>query len=238
MKKPILTESLPNGPAFEMIFVEGGSFLIGSEEEEAYFWEKPVHKVQLDGFYIGKFPVTQALWKAVMNENPSFFTGDSRPVESVSWEDAQQFLEKLNELTGKAYRLPTEAEWEYAARGGQQSKGYKYAGSNKLKEVGWYAENSHVETKAVGLKYPNELGLYDMSGNVWEWVEDHWHDNYNGALADGSAWVDSEKGPFRVLRGGAWFYYPGYCRCTNRIRSTPLYRGDCIGFRLVLPLQF
>ncbi len=220
-----------------MICVEGGAFLMGSEGEEASSWEKPVHEVQLDSFYIGKFPVTQALWKAVMNENPSFFNGDSRPVESVSWENAQQFLDKLNEITGKAYRLPTEAEWEYAARGGQQGKGYKYAGSNKLKEVGWYWENAHFETKAVGLKYPNELGIFDMSGNVWEWVEDHWHGNYNGAPADGSAWVDREEGMSRVLRGGSWGDDPRNCRCTIRDDDRPQIRVNDVGFRLALPLQ-
>ena len=172
-----------------------------------------------------------------MKDNPSFFTGDSRPVETVSWEDAQAFIQKLNELTGKVYRLPAEAEWEYAARGGQHSKGYKYAGSNKLKEVGWYRENSHVETKAVGLKYSNELGLYDMSGNVWEWVEDQWHGNYEGAPTDGSAWVDKEEGTSRVLRGGSWSNDPEYCRCTSRITITPELRYDFIGLRLVLPLQ-
>ena len=151
---------------------------MGSEDEEAYDDEKPVHEVVLSDFYIGKFPVTQALWNAVLKDYPSFFNGDSRPVERVSWEDTQVFIKKLNELTGRAYRLPTEAEWEYAARGGRQSKGYKYAGSNKLKEVGWYWENTHFETKAVGLKYPNELGIYDMSGNVREWCQDWFSNEY------------------------------------------------------------
>ena len=223
--------------------------MMGSAEEDAFGDEQPVHEVKLNSFYIGKYPVTQALWTAVMKDNPSFFTGDSRPVEMVYWEDAQAFVQKLNELTGKVYRLPTEAEWEYAARGGvqvrmdaarggDQSRGYKYAGSNKLKEVGWYGDNSHVETKAVGLKYPNELGLYDMSGNVWEWVEDQWHDNYEGAPGDGSAWVDKVEGiDHRVLRGGSWSNYPQYCRCTSRNFIMPESRYAIIGFRLVLPLQ-
>ena len=202
---------------------------MGSEDEDAYDDEKPVHKVQLDSFYMGKFPVTQALWKAVMNENPSFFTGDSRPVESVSWEDAQQFLEKLNELTGKAYCLPTEAEWEYAARGGQQGKGYKYAGSNKLKEVGWYWENSYFETKAVGLKYPNELGIFDMSGNVWEWCQD-WYAAYPTKA------VDDPKGPeigsYPIRRGGSWTYDATLARVADRGCYSPDYRYNDIGFRL------
>ena len=236
---PKLVEALPNGFSFEMIRVKGGVFAMGSEDSDAYDWEKPVHQVKLDGFCIGKYPATQALWKAVMGEenNPSFFQGNKRPVDSVSWEDTQVFIKKLNELTGKGYRLLTEAEWEYAARGGNRSRGYKYAGGNKLKEVGWYEENSHGETKAVGQKKPNELGLYDMSGNVREWVEDHWNADYQGAPADGSAWVDREQGVARVFRGGGWNSYAWNCRVSSRHSTFPPYRNFTVGFRLGLSLQ-
>ena len=241
LSKSIIAEALPGGATFEMVFVEGGSFLMGSEDEEAHGDEKPVHKVELDGFYIGKFPVTQALWKAVMGDknNPSRFKDDNRPVESVFWNDAQAFIKKLNELTGKAYRLPTEAEWEYAARGGQGSRGYKYAGSNKLREVGWYDAVSHRQTNVVGRKYPNELGIHDMSGNVWEWCQDWFSDSYY-AECNKQGTVVNPQGPaggtYRVLRGGAWNGGPLDCRCTVR-PYTPGYRGNSLGFRLVLPSQ-
>lgn len=221
-----------------MIFVAGGLFHMGGQDSETLGDEQPVHQVILSDYYIGKYPVTQVLWKAVMGEenNPFFFQGDRRPAERVSWEDTQVFLQKLNELTGKSYRLPTEAEWEYAARGGQKSRGYKYAGGNKLKEVGWYRENSHAETKAVGQKKPNELRLYDMSGNVYEWVEDQWHSNYEGAPSDGSAWVDREQVRYRVVRGGYWFNYAMHCRVAYRSQDDPTNRLIGLGFRLVLPI--
>ncbi len=181
-------------------------------------WDKdslPVHPVEVDDFWIGQYPVTQALWTAVMGEgnNPSYFKGPTRPVETVSWDMIDQdFLPRLNQITentrppGTAYRLPTEAEWEYAARGGihWKEKPYLFSGSEILDEVGWYDQNSNDETKPVGLKLPNELGIYDMSGNVWEWCEDQWHDTYNDAPDDGSAWVDQERGTYRVDRGGGW----------------------------------
>ena len=172
------------------------------------------------------------------NDNPSAFKGDNRPVETVSWDNAQEFIRKLNEITGKAYRLPTEAEWEYAARGGKQSEGYKYAGSNQLKEVGWYDANSYGETKPVGMKAPNELGLYDMSGNVYELIEDQWHDNYDGAPSSGAAWKGKGEYPVRVVRGGSWGYGLRFCRCANRFNNGSEYRSDDVGFRLALPFQF
>lgn len=231
-------------PDHDLVLVAGDTFLMGSQDEEATRSEKPVHEIALSDFSIGKYPVTQALWKAVMGQanNPSFFTGDRRPVESVSWDEAKTFIDKLNEKTGRtaaglAYRLPTEAEWEYAARGGQLSQDYLYAGSDDLKEVGWFRENSHEETKTVGLKLPNELGLYDMSGNVFEWIEDHWHNSYGGIPADGSAWTDREEGFDRVLRGGGWLFNPLNCRVEYRYFAWPVAHINYIGFRLVLALQ-
>ncbi|MBK7938247.1 MAG: formylglycine-generating enzyme family protein [Lewinellaceae bacterium] len=229
-----------------MLPVEGGSFVMGDEHKDLWDGCWPVHQVAVTVFYIGKYPVTQALWKAVMNgENPSRFQGDDLPVEQVSWDDAQLFIEKLNVMTkfgrpaNHFYRLPTEAEWEFAARGGKyHAEGYKYAGSDRLKDVGWFTENSGSETKPVGLKYPNQLGIHDMSGNVWEWCEDDWHDNYQGAPEDGRAWVDTPKrGAYRVLRGGSWAFTALYCRAAFRHHLSPAGRVNDLGFRLALSLQ-
>ena len=234
-------------PHHEMIFVEGGKFLMGnddedaySEEEDAYGDEQPIQEVQVFSFYFAKYPVTQALWKAVMggHQNRSYFRGDDRPVDQVSWKEARDFIEKLNHLTGrKTYRLPSEAEWEYAARGGIFGKGYKYAGSDRLGEVGWYSGNNHGETKSVGQKDPNELGLYDLSGNVFEWIQDHWHSNYEGRPLDGSAWEDQAEGAYRVLRGGAWGESTQYCRVSSSDGGSPSSGGGDVGFRLACSLQ-
>lgn len=229
----IHTENLPNGFSFDMIPIEGGTFIMGNDDESTSSREKPVHSVKVPDFFIGKYPVTQALWQSLMGKNPSYFKGENRPVESVSWDDVQIFIEKLNDLTGKTYRLPSEAEWEYAARGGKQSSGLIYAGSNKLKEVGWYNANTHNETKPVGLKLPNELGLYDMSGNVWEWCADVWHDDYKGAPKDGSAWLTGGDQDSRVVRGGSWIDFDEIdCRVSDRDGNDADYQDDIIGFRL------
>ncbi len=175
-----LSESV-KGVTFEMVPVEGGTFTMGAADDDnyAFNWEKPAHEVTLSSYYIGKTEVTQALWKAVMGSNPSRFKGDNLPVEQVSWDDCQKFIRRINAATGKQFRLPTEAEWEYAARGGNQSKGYKYSGSNNLDKVAWYGEDWETgSTHPVGKKQPNELGLYDMSGNVWEWCAD-WYGDYS-----------------------------------------------------------
>ncbi len=237
MNEKVRIEKVTDEVSFEMLLAEGGSFLMGSEDEEAFDDEQPVHKVTVESFYIGKYPVVQELWRAVMGNNLSEFQAYNRPVEMVSWEDTQAFIQKLNVRTGQAYRLLSEAEWEYAARGGSQGQGYRYAGSNKLKDVGWYAENSIGETKPAGLKYPNELGLYDISGNVLEWVEDDWHDSYRGAPTDGSAWTEKDWGSKRVIRGGGWDYVAWYCRVAYRDSNDPTNRDNNVGFRLGLSLQ-
>ena len=231
-------ENLNEHTSFEMIFVKGGTFTMGGQDDEASNNEEPPHEVTLSDFYIGKYPVKQEVWSTILgNEKNIFrFKGVDLPVERVAWEETQAFLEKLNILTEKKYRLLSESEWEYAARGGQKSQGYKYAGNNKLKEVGWYNENSYGATKPVGLKYPNELGIYDMSGNVWEWVEDQWHDNYKRAPTDGSAWVDRDKDAHRVFRGGSWHNKARSCRVAYRYDFDPSYRNGPVGFRLGLSL--
>jgi formylglycine-generating enzyme required for sulfatase activity len=165
-----------NTAGIEMVLVQGGTFTMGSNSGDSD--EKPLHQVTLSDFYIGKYEVTQKQWREIMGNNPSHFNGDERPVEYVSWNDAQEFIRKLNAKTGQKYRLPTEAEWEYAACGGQQSRGYTYSGSNDINAVAWYGNNSNNKTHAVGQKQANELGLHDMSGNVWEWCGD-WYDNYS-----------------------------------------------------------
>ena len=235
----ITEQNLPNGATFDMLLIESGEFDMGGADEEAYDEEKPVHRVTVPSFYLGKYPVTQSVWTAVMESSPSSFKGDQRPVERVSWEDAREFISKLNDMTGKSYRLPSEAEWEYAARGGVllEGEGYLYAGSDNLKQVGWYNENSDGETHDVGLKYPNELGLYDLSGNVWEWCQDQWHDNYEGAPDDGAAWEDRDTGTYRVLRGGSFTYNSRRCRVASRFSRSPTERSYLIGVRLALTPQ-
>ena len=219
----------------QMVSVRGGIFRMGctAEQRRCYPDEKPVHQVRVSDFEISRYEVTQALWEAVMGENPSGFKGCAQcPVERVSWEDVQRFLKALNALTGERYRLPTEAEWEYAARGGRKSKGYQYAGSENLNAVAWYFDNSGDKTHPVGQKQPNELGLYDMSGNVWEWVEDCWHKGYTGAPSDGRAWQSGECG-LRGLRGGSWFIGPEHLQSAHRDMGDVGNRVDYIGFRLV-----
>ncbi|MEZ4829180.1 MAG: formylglycine-generating enzyme family protein [Bacteroidia bacterium] len=238
MSLPLSTRSFTvNQHTFDMIFVEGGKFMMGSEDiQDSILGEPtPVHEVKLSNFYLSQYPVTQGLWKAVMGaeNNPSFFQGDLRPVERVSWDDAKDFIEKLNTQTRLTFRLPSEAEWEYAARGGNQSRGSAYSGSNRLEEVGWYDQNSHRETKPVGQKLPNELGIYDMSGNVWEWCEDDWHFDYNGAPADGSAWIDAgDRGSYRVDCGGSWLSHLQRCRVALHLGRSPENRDYDLGFRL------
>lgn len=217
----------------EMVYVEGGSFTMGAtaEQGDAYSEETPKHQVTLSNFHIGKYEVTQALWQAVMSNNPSRFKGANRPVEQVSWDDCQEFICKLNNLTNAHFRLPTEAEWEYAARGGKQSRGFKYAGSNNLGSVAWYNNNSGNETHPVGQKSPNELGLYDMSGNVLEWCQD-WFDNYSANSQTNP--MGPSSGPGRVNRGGSWDGYVGWCRSSYRNTSTPSLRLSYLGLRLAL----
>ena len=213
-----------------MVLVEGGTFTMGATPEQgsdAYDDEEPAHKVTLDSFYIGKFPVTQRLWKAVMGDSK----GGNLSVTNVSWNDVQGFLCKLNAATGKAYRLPTEAEWEYAARGGNKSQGYKYAGSNDPDLVAWHSGNSGNTTHEVGTRFPNELGIYDMSGNVWEWCQD-WYGSYSSSPQTNPKGPNS--GSYRVLRGGSWFYLARYCRVSDRRSGTPGNRYDSLGFRLAL----
>jgi formylglycine-generating enzyme required for sulfatase activity len=220
----------------EMVFVEGGTFTMGCTSEQGSDCESdesPSHQVKLSSFQIGKYEVTQGQWKAIMGNNPSYFSAcDSCPVENVSWNDVQDFIRKLNKQLGKDYRLPTEAEWEYAARGGNKSKGYKYAGGNVLESVGWNTDNSGSKTHEVGQKQANELGLYDMTGNVWEWCSD-WYGNYTSGAQSNPKGPNS--GSYRVLRGGSWDCNAIYCRVSDRNFNSPDYRLTDYGFRLVLP---
>jgi formylglycine-generating enzyme required for sulfatase activity len=211
-----------------MVFVQGGTFEMGSNEGESD--EKPIHSVTVSDFYIGKYEVTQKEWKAIMGNNPSQFKGDDLPVETVSWNDVQEYLQKLNAKTNSNYRLPTEAEWEYAARGGNKSNGYKYSGSNNIDNVAWYGGNSNSQTHRVGTKEPNELGIYDMSGNVWEWCNDWYGEHYYNNSPQNNP-QGPTSGTYRVLRGGSWLDTPSYVRCAYRYYGDPTYRDFIFGFR-------
>lgn len=227
-----ITIPVKDGISIDMVRVEAGTFTMGAtaEMKDPFSDEKPTHGVTLaNDYYIGKYEVTQALWKAVMGNNPSNFKGDNLPVEMVSWDNCQEFISKLNRITGKTFRLPTETEWEYAARGGKKSRGYQYSGSNNLSEVAWYKENSGYKTHAVGTKQANELGIYDMSGNVLEWCQD-WSDYYNSSSQVNPTGANS--GSCRVFRGGNWLYNASSCRSSARNHCTP--DGRICGLRLVL----
>lgn len=221
-----------NGVKFTMVPVEGGTFTMGATSEQgsdALEGEYPAHQVTLSDYYIGQTEVTQALWKAVMGSNPSDSKGDNLPVEQVSWDDCQVFIQKLNQLTGKQFRLPTESEWEYAARGGRKSRGYKYAGGNDIGLVAWHTGNSGNETHTVATKQANELGVYDMSGNVEEWCSD-WYDGYQSSSQSDPQ--GPSLGSDRVGRGGSFFFNARYCRVSNREYYTPDFRSFDLGLRL------
>ena len=225
-----------NGVSFDMIAVEGGTFTMGATAEQAsdaYSDEKPTHQVTLSSYYIGKTEVTQELWQAVMGSNPSGFSGANLPVEKVSWEDCQIFIAILNELTGKYFRLPTEAEWEYAARGGSKSQGYKYSGSNTVDDVAWYPSNSSSKTHPVATKAPNELGIYDMSGNVLEWCRDWYSSSYYSSSSQYNP-TGPASGSRRVYRGGSWGSSARLCRVSYRDYNGPSYRFYNLGLRLAL----
>jgi len=219
----------------EMVFVKGGKFRMGSNR--GGHDEMPIHEVVLNDFYIGKYEVTQAQWYSVLDKDPSqrYFAGcDSCPVERVTWNHVIEFIKKLNEKTGLNYRLPTEAEWEYAARGGPMSHGYKYSGGNLLDSVAWYDANSGNEAHQIGMKKPNELGIYDMSGNVYEWCSDLYSEDYYHMSEENNPPGPAE-GTERVIRGGSWFFDRSGLRVADREGGNPDFRYGYVGFRLCRP---
>lgn len=249
-----ITVSLAGLPKISMKKVEGGTFVMGAAQEQdgvADDDELPSHNVRLSSFAIGRYEVTQELWVAVMGSNPADPGEDPQtPVYNVSWKDAHTFIQKLNQhpairQNGHVFRLPTEAEWEYAARGGQQSKRYRYAGSNNIDEVAWYDKNSGNDVHPVGKKQPNELGLFDMTGNVFEWCSDWYASDYystSSAANPSSSAVFNPLGPqsgsSRIVRGGCWAFPPEKCRTTYRATSDPAADGlNILGLRLAMDLD-
>jgi formylglycine-generating enzyme required for sulfatase activity len=254
----VITEILPKGILLEMVKISAGSFLMGTEEAEVirlckeyetdwFKCEMPQHRVNLKEFYLGKYPVTQEQYQAIMGNNPSNFKDNPKnPVENVSWNDAQEFCQKLNDKTKKKYRLPSEAEWEYACRAGTTTSFYfgetistdqaNYDGNYTFGKgkKGVYRE----KTTPVGNFPANKFGLYDLHGNVWEWCEDPWHENYENAPKDGSSWNENySQSTFRLLRGGSWNSHPRHCRSAYRNFGTPASRFDDIGFRVVCAVR-
>ncbi|MEG4518618.1 MULTISPECIES: formylglycine-generating enzyme family protein [unclassified Microcoleus] len=237
-------EDLGNGVVLEMVYIHGGTFMMGSSATQAGRYDgesSQQHQVTVPAFYVGKYPITQEQWQAVMGNNPSDFKGAKRPVESVTWNDAVNFCQKLSEKTGKNYRLPSEAEWEYACRAGTTTAFHfgetitpdlvNYNGNNPYGSApqGLYRQ----ETTLVGIFPPNAFGLYDMHGNVSEWCQDGWHSNYNGAPSDGSAWETQKESYTRVLRGGAWYYLAILCRAAYRYYGSAGSSSRDAGFRVV-----
>ena len=229
--------------AMKCVYVESGTFQMGSADSGPND-EKPVHKVRLShGFWMGACEVTQAQWRALMKTDPSKYKGDELPIEMISWYEAVEFCRKLTDRERKAgrlpeghvYRLPTEAEWEYAARGGMRSRGFEYPGSDDPNEVAWHWPGSSDKTHAVGTKRPNELGLYDMAGNVWEWCLDWYAPDYYGRSPNVNP-INRDYGDkkYRICRGGSWGLYPTHCRSANRGGGTPTGRFYSYGFRVVL----
>ena len=249
-------ERLPGGVILEAIALSGGSFLMGSTTEdvervarlETWFkrWEvedwlrreMPQHRVAVPGFAMGKTPVTQEQEQAVMGTNPSHFSGPSRPVENVSWWEAMEFCDRLSKMTGKFYRLPREAEWEYACRAGGQTL-YCFSHSKLLlRSYAWYTWNAGNKTQPVGKKSANAWGLQDLHGLVWEWCEDSWHESYNGCPTDGSPWKGGSHNTKRVVRGGAWYSLADECRCASRFCYDASFRYSSIGFRVAMDLLY
>ena len=224
-----------NGVTFKMVEVDGGTFIMGATKEQgndAWDCAKPAHKVTVSSFLIGQTEVTQELWGAVMGYNPSESGTDKCPVECVSWNDCQSFISKLNELTGEEFRLPTEAEWEFAARGGNKSKNYKYAGSNSINSVVWYYYNSDM-IRPVATKKPNELGIYDMSGNVWEWCQDYYDEDYYSESPQTNP-TGPSYGALRVIRSGDYNDAEDYCRISARMGCSPNSNITELGLRLAI----
>ena len=240
--EPTIETFTVNGVSFNMVYVKGGTYMMGATDEDPYAkdWEKPAHEVTLSDYYIGETEVTQALWKAVMNNNPSWFTSTNgygtnlnRPVERVSYNDCKSFINKLNQKTGKTFRMLTEAEWEYAARGGRLSKGYVYSGSDDLDEVCWYKGTAENMTHPVASKLPNELGIYDMCGNVEEWCSDLY------GLYSSEPQVNptgATSGTCRVSRGGCWDHAFRACRITYRYDALPAMKTHHYGLRIAMSM--
>jgi len=222
----------------EMVVIPSGSYLMGGDPFRSYTQdaELPQHRVYLRSFAMGKQEVTQEQWYDIMGNNPSSQKGRILPVEQVSWDDIQQFIAKLNKRTGQNYRLPSEAEWEYSGRGGATTEWSFGNDESKLRNYSWHVGNSRGKAHAVGQKLPNAFGLFDVHGNVWEWTQDCWHENYAGAPTDGSAWTTGCTENFRVLRGGSWYDTKAYSRSAVRVRDIPAARFDCYGFRLARAL--
>lgn len=217
---------LGGGVSLDLVYIRGGTFRMGSSQEKN---EQPIHQVKVPEFWIGKYQVTQEQWCRIMGNNPSAFQGDKRPVEQVSWNDAVEFCQRLTQNTGKEFRLPSEAEWEYSCRAGSETSYCFGEDSNRLKEYACYG----IWLKGhdpVGQKKPNAWGLYDMHGNVWEWCADDWHDNYNGAPNDGSIWLSNSN--IKILREGSWYSNAVLCRCASRGRLARVLRSNGLGFRV------
>ena len=232
-KKFVAETITVKGVRFVMMPVEGFSFVMGGTSEQgndAETNEFPIHRVELSNYYICETEVTQQLWKAVTGNNPSTFVGDSLPVENVTWSDCHEFIAQLNALTGRTFRLPTEAEWEFAARGGKKTQSFRYSGSDTVDHVSWCSGNCNDSTRMVASKAPNELGLYDMSGNVLEWCED-WYGQY--PEEEQTSPRGPETGSVKIVRGGAWFMDPKYSRVSFRAGYNPK-KGYGAGLRLVM----